>query len=1260
MHPLRGLALAVLLATCATAAPRSARHSAPDSAERKLSSALREHLDRFEAVAQTQGVTRARTQMARQTRNHPLIRTNEAGALLLSVRVAEYGAEVQAELSAAGAQIVRASARWSTVECWVMPDQVRAVAALPFVRWVRAVERPITRAGSRMTEGDAVLGGNLVRALGYDGTGVKVGVLSDGVDHMASAQASGDLPPNVVVLPGYEGEGDEGTAMLEIVHDIAPGAQLYFATAFITELAFADAILALADAGCKVIVDDVGYFAEPMFEDGPIAQAVDEVHRRGVAYFSSAGNAAQRHYQAEFARTGGARSWHAWNGIADSSMRIIVSAHGDLTAFVQWNDPFGASGNDYDLFLYRSPVLIQSNLLEVGGDPQDGTGDPYEALSYYNPFSVPDTVYLAIDLYEGLPRFLSVYVFGAVQEREYVVSEGSTWGHPCAQGAMGVGAINANEPGHDMIAPYSSWGPAEIYFPQRETRQKPDITGIDGVSVTGAGGFPSTFYGTSASAPHIAAVAALLRDAHPRWDAEEVYTALKNTAIDLGAQGWDKVYGYGLAQAQDALNEGGPTRASGTITTRTWTKQNSPYRVTGTITVPSGDTLTIEPGAEVLFDADVQFIVNGVLHAVGTPQDSIRFAAGDAAEWGGLRISDGDSSAIQYARISDGHADGASEPNNRGGGVHVAGSGTKLGLEHVVVRGNTADDTGGGIALRDGATVTLVRSVIRGNRSAYGGGGIALVADGAPASLGMRNCTVSGNTSSAGNGGALWVSGSDAVITNSILWGNSPDEVFNYPASPGSITATYSDIQGDTLWMGEGNINGDPLFVNATEGDFRLCGGSPCIDAGDPASPLDPDSTRAEMGAFYFDLPPTLALPDLEADPGDHLIIPVVATFHSIYSANLAFLIDTTVLAPDSGFVRYHAFEGYPGAELGWSVMHDTVRISLSSNGVDRITLTGETFVELAFVVNPDAERGRVAPLIWLPFHDTKLNGQAADLTNGSVTVRRIVYGDVSGSGTLTAYDVTLILRYVVRLLPVINMQVGDVTGNGRVSSFDAALVLRKIVFPDYLFPVEGGRLPKPATRTPRTLTWVSDASGLALAVDDPTGIAAGEMTLVLPGSSPVTVRGGDLIACKQAGSVLRVAFVRAGSDGPRLFRLESATPLAGAPRIVEAQFDEGEIPLAGLAHPVEFALEQNAPNPFNPTTTIRFTVPQSGPVNMTICTLTGQIVRTLVDGTVEAGAHHVLWDGRDALGREVSSGVYLYRLTSSQGTLVRRMVCVR
>ncbi|HRU24676.1 MAG TPA: hypothetical protein P5569_12080, partial [Candidatus Latescibacteria bacterium] len=123
------------------------------------------------------------------------------------------------------------------------------------------------------------------------------------------------------------------------------------------------------------------------------------------------------------------------------------------------------------------------------------------------------------------------------------------------------------------------------------------------------------------------------------------------------------------------------TAVSGEIHTTTWTKAGSPYRVTNTIRVPQGQLLTIEPGVDVLFDDDVPFVVEGRIHAVGMQTDSIRFLRG-STEWGGLRISGGDTSTLAHVRISGGNANGDA-PLNRGGGIYLVAA--RLGMAHVVI-----------------------------------------------------------------------------------------------------------------------------------------------------------------------------------------------------------------------------------------------------------------------------------------------------------------------------------------------------------------------------------------------------------------------------------------------------------------------------------------------------------------------------------------------------------------------------------------------
>lgn len=552
--------LTLLSVVVLTSAPFSSatlpvkHHFAPDDPKGKLTSVLRQTLDRLDEMARTRGVPSAR--LAGDVQN-PLVRVSPDGELQVYLKVTDTSPSVQSDLAARGARIVRVADDLKLIEAWVLPDRIQDAAVHPAVVSVRPVGRPVTHAGSVTTQGDAILGADRARALGYDGTGVKVGVISDDVDHLAAAQATDDVPANVTVLQRTSANGDEGTAMLEIVHDIAPGAELYFYSGINSSLDMRNGIRALANAGCKVIVDDIGWFDQPFFQDGYLAQAVDEVATQGVVFCSAAGNAGGygdgwTHYEYPYTPANGVGGRHAWDGVTDSTLAIWVASHDTLTVLMQWDDPFGESSNDYDLYLYADERLTAA--LGSSVDKQSGTQDPEENLWWYNASSSSRTVYLAVNRYSGAARRLELFIEGGWQE--WYVPSGSVFGHPAARGALAVGAINASDQGHDNIASYSSQGPARIAYPLQEWRLKPDVTGIDGVSVTGAGGFNNPFYGTSAAAPHVAAVAALVRQGHPNWSSTDVRNALTSTAADRGTIGPDYIYGAGVVGAPEAVGLG--------------------------------------------------------------------------------------------------------------------------------------------------------------------------------------------------------------------------------------------------------------------------------------------------------------------------------------------------------------------------------------------------------------------------------------------------------------------------------------------------------------------------------------------------------------------------------------------------------------------------------------------------------------------------------------------------------------------------------
>ena len=207
----------------------------------------------------------------------------------------------------------------------------------------------ISSGGSVTNQADVSVHADTARSTyGVDGSGLKVGVLSDSFNNLGGMSGditSGDLPSDTTILSDLSSGGtDEGRAMAQIVHDIAPGAAIEFATAFNGMANFANNILALAAAGAKVIVDDVIYFAETAFQDGPVAQAIDQVTSQGVVYFSAAGNDGHNGYEASFVSSGVIGLYNEQlaklnTGANGQFLSVTIPKNATVYFVLQWNQP---------------------------------------------------------------------------------------------------------------------------------------------------------------------------------------------------------------------------------------------------------------------------------------------------------------------------------------------------------------------------------------------------------------------------------------------------------------------------------------------------------------------------------------------------------------------------------------------------------------------------------------------------------------------------------------------------------------------------------------------------------------------------------------------------------------------------------------------------------------------------------------------------------------------------------------------------------
>jgi hypothetical protein len=362
--------------------------------------------------------------------------------------------------------------------------------------------------------------------------------------------------------------------MLEIVYDLAPGASLVFATAFTGQADFATNIQALAAAGADVIVDDVGYFFEPTFQDGIIAEAVDDVTADGVLYVSAAGNdgnlgsGTSGVWEGNFVDSGATYSGSPLHRFAPGAADTIVTVDTPDYFTLKWSDELGASGNDYDLYLFDEAGIT---LLDWSDNYQDGDDDPLESISSQGIIDDSGNR-LAITKYLGSARVLSLNTHGG--ELEFPTASG-IFGHPGARGAIAVaatdwilaGGAGGEFDGSESIQFYSSDGPRRVHYEADgtpitpgnfsstggELRAKPDVTGADCVSTATPG--LTIFCGTSAAAPHVAAIAALLFElGGGGTTADDVRNAIEQGTLDIEAPGHDRDSGHGIVEAVAAAD----------------------------------------------------------------------------------------------------------------------------------------------------------------------------------------------------------------------------------------------------------------------------------------------------------------------------------------------------------------------------------------------------------------------------------------------------------------------------------------------------------------------------------------------------------------------------------------------------------------------------------------------------------------------------------------------------------------------------------
>ena len=410
--------------------------------------------------------------------------------------------------------------------------------------------------------------------LSVNGTGIKVGVISDSFNNKGGAaadEASGALPSasNIQILKDLpSGGSDEGRAMMQIVHEIAPGASLAFYTADVSEQDFANGILALAAAGCKVICDDVSYFDEPMFQNGVVAQAIQTVEAEGVTYVAAAANNASNGYQAAWTHSSGSfdglsfTDAESFGGSIVQTITVTASTTHPIPLLLEWDRPYGqasfslSQNPDIDLWVFQNGTLLtQATNVTAGEGNNPFTGVQFTSSGTYqivitNNFGADPTTIKEVLFGNGA----SVSISGA--------NAGTVYGHSMTPGVITAGAVSVASTPAFGVSPaisetFSSSGAGtELLFANDGTRlSSPQllspvaVSGMDGIATTVPGGL-SDFFGTSAASASLAGVAALILAENPFLTPAQVEQIMEQTASPMANPA---VSGAGLVNVNAAV-----------------------------------------------------------------------------------------------------------------------------------------------------------------------------------------------------------------------------------------------------------------------------------------------------------------------------------------------------------------------------------------------------------------------------------------------------------------------------------------------------------------------------------------------------------------------------------------------------------------------------------------------------------------------------------------------------------------------------------
>jgi large repetitive protein len=470
-----------------------------------------------------------------------------------------------------------------TAPSYVRPPPPRALA--PRVQGIAhaSVQRQGTSPGIDQNGVTIMRADQFVTQTGVTGAGITVGVQSNGVASLSTIQARGELPAVQVVYPvgnSTQVAADEGTALLEEVHAVAPGAKLVYCGPQ-TFVDFTSCLTQLVNAGATILLDDIGNISDGLLEqnnDQSTAISSFLSHNPTVMMLSSAGNNNGTYWEGDYvpvstpstlqplscpSGSGTPDAYVATFGGGTGQTLTIIGDGTSPTSFpllLAWADPPNQITSDFDVFWFAPGSTTPQGCFSTAGSTTD------QALQYVsllgNPNGTPYTLIVASPDASTAGKFLKLWAGGAgLTAFSVATSGGLVSPQAMVPGLLTIGAVNGSNGIGDTIEAYSSSGPLSVIFPAPASLQAPTLVAPDGINVDAADTyfaaylFPDgNFYGTSAAVPNAAAVAALLRGAFPTLSVAQISTFLQNGATVLGATpAPNDVYGYGRVDALGAL-----------------------------------------------------------------------------------------------------------------------------------------------------------------------------------------------------------------------------------------------------------------------------------------------------------------------------------------------------------------------------------------------------------------------------------------------------------------------------------------------------------------------------------------------------------------------------------------------------------------------------------------------------------------------------------------------------------------------------------